>query len=236
MTIYTPFTYLIGWTSQKKYYYGVRYAIDTTPSDLWVKYHTSSSSVKLFREEYGEPDVIQVRKTFDSADAARKWEEKVMRRMGVVVSQSWLNQNDTQAPPIHTGRDMRSWANTLKGVDRTEAQKTATASLSRKLKGRKANNMVPVLLWGVRYESGRHAMKELNLSSTALHYARLNHRKFGDVDDMNEFVWKERNNKISSSKSKKVIIDGVVYGSVRTVMKELKMGRTRILRLNETTG
>ena len=32
----TPYTYLIGWKDQEKYYYGVRFAKGCEPKDLWV--------------------------------------------------------------------------------------------------------------------------------------------------------------------------------------------------------
>ena len=58
----TPYTYLIGWKSLDKWYYGVRYGKGVHPSDLWVVYFTSSRHVKKFRDDHGEPDVIEIRK------------------------------------------------------------------------------------------------------------------------------------------------------------------------------
>ncbi|MDD5150007.1 MAG: NUMOD3 domain-containing DNA-binding protein [Flavobacterium sp.] len=87
------YTYLIGWSTLDKFYYGVRYSKNSTPSDLWVNYFTSSDYVKKFREVYGEPDIIQVRKTFDSSKKARSWEDKVILRMKIVHSDKWLNRN-----------------------------------------------------------------------------------------------------------------------------------------------
>src|SRR5574343_18298 len=81
MTIYhtaedrTPYTYLIGWTQHQKFYYGVRFAKNCHPSDLWKSYFTSSKHVKNFRIQFGEPDLISVRRTFTSIDTARKWED-----------------------------------------------------------------------------------------------------------------------------------------------------------------
>jgi len=58
------YTYCIGWTVNNVSYYGVRYAKNCHPSDLWVTYFTSSKFVKIHRENYGEPDIIKIRKTF----------------------------------------------------------------------------------------------------------------------------------------------------------------------------
>jgi hypothetical protein len=93
MTIYNPYTYLIGWSKLNKWYYGVRFAKKCHPSDLWVKYFTSSKQVKEYRAKFGEPDIIKVRKLFVNAEAAICWEEKVLRRLNVLTNEIWLNQN-----------------------------------------------------------------------------------------------------------------------------------------------
>jgi hypothetical protein len=92
LSIYQPFTYLIGWSKLDRWYYGVRHKYGTSPSDLWSKYFTSSKIVRKFREEHGEPDVIQVRKTFSNKKAARDYELKVLRRMKVTKDDRWLNK------------------------------------------------------------------------------------------------------------------------------------------------
>lgn len=69
MTIYQPYTYLIGWTKQDKWYYGVRYANKVSPDlDLWKEYFTSSNYVTEFRNLHGEPDVVTIDKIFDDVD------------------------------------------------------------------------------------------------------------------------------------------------------------------------
>jgi hypothetical protein len=100
MSIYLPYTYLIGWSTHNKWYYGVRYAkkkdvlyeTGCHPDDLWVTYHTSSNHVREFTKKHGDPDIIQVRKTFDKEESAKQWENKVLRRMKVVDSEKWLNK------------------------------------------------------------------------------------------------------------------------------------------------
>lgn len=88
-----PYTYLIGWTNCDKWYYGVRYAKNSNPEDLWVDYFTSSKYVRMFREEFGEPDVVEVREVFDDTEKAKNWEFTVLRRMKVLNSDRWLNKN-----------------------------------------------------------------------------------------------------------------------------------------------
>lgn len=67
----TPYTYLIGWKALDRWYYGVRFAKNAKPIDLWKTYFTSSRSVRDFVKVNGDPDVIEIRKTFRSIDAAR---------------------------------------------------------------------------------------------------------------------------------------------------------------------
>lgn len=93
MSIYTPYTYLIGWSNHNIFYYGVRYARDCHPNDLWESYFTSSKYVKTFREEHGEPDIIQIRKTFTDSSAAREWEDRVIDTLKLHRRENFLNKN-----------------------------------------------------------------------------------------------------------------------------------------------
>lgn len=86
-----PYTYLIGWSRHNLWYYGVRWAKGCDPADLWVTYFTSSNRVAAKRAELGEPDVVEVRKVFDTGQKARVWEEQVIKRMNCVRAPNWLN-------------------------------------------------------------------------------------------------------------------------------------------------
>ena len=91
---YLSYTYLIGWTKQDLWYYGCRWANKCSPEDdLWHKYKTHGTRIPKTIERYGEPDVIQVRKTFDTAVQAQQWEKQVLIRMRVLEKENWLNQN-----------------------------------------------------------------------------------------------------------------------------------------------
>ena len=87
-----PFTYLIGWSALDKWYYGVRYGKSADPATLWTKYFTSSNYIRAMREKHGEPDVIQIRKTFTTKEAAGLWETKVIRHLKAVRSDKWNNR------------------------------------------------------------------------------------------------------------------------------------------------
>lgn len=84
MQEYKPYTYLIGWSKLNKWYYGCQYANNkrniANPKNLWKTYFTSSVCVKQFREEHGEPDVIEVRKIFYNSKKCLLWEHKILQK------------------------------------------------------------------------------------------------------------------------------------------------------------
>ena len=70
---------------------------------MWTSYFTSSKHVKKFRKEFGEPDVIEVRRTFLSQGDARNWETKVLKRLDVTHNERWLNKTDNKSFPPQYG-------------------------------------------------------------------------------------------------------------------------------------
>ena len=94
-----PYTYYIEWSSTGVKYYGVRYAHDCHPSDLFVTYFTSSDYVTEYIKEHGNPDIIQVRREFVGDDRrirAQKWETDVLKRIRAKERDDYLNKNDGQ--------------------------------------------------------------------------------------------------------------------------------------------
>jgi hypothetical protein len=86
------YTYLVGWSKHGKFYYGAQWNKYANPDDLWTKYFTSSNRVKKFREQHGEPDVIQVRREFgENGGECRDWEERVLVRLKPNKGGTWLN-------------------------------------------------------------------------------------------------------------------------------------------------
>jgi hypothetical protein len=94
---FTPYVYLIGWSKHNLWYYGASYANSKNktahPSQLWKSYFTSSNNVKKYREMYGEPNIIEIRKTFDSAQKCIEWETKVLKKLNVLHESKWINGN-----------------------------------------------------------------------------------------------------------------------------------------------
>lgn len=124
-----PYTYLIGWPEHNTWYYGVRYAKGCNPSDLWNPYKTSSTHVAAFVAEHGEPPVRQIRNTFDNAQSARTWEERVLKRLNVVESNKWLNKTDNRSIAPLYGKDHPHYGKTgpahhCHGIKRPDTSKS----------------------------------------------------------------------------------------------------------------
>lgn len=90
-----PYTYLIKCVPTNQFYYGVRYSKDCHPDDLWQTYYTSSAYIKHLIHEYGKESFIyEIRKTFSSATKARKWEERVLKKLNVSIREDFINKSD----------------------------------------------------------------------------------------------------------------------------------------------
>lgn len=143
---HVPYVYLIGWTSRDLWYLGCELKNGASgtahPSNLWLRYFTSSYHVGKAREKYGEPDVVQVRMTFDSSKDAHAWEQKALRRLGAVSSPRWLNKRifddksfsmdeDIRAKIIETRRKSgKPWHSEEAGRSISEAKKGVPVSYS----------------------------------------------------------------------------------------------------------
>lgn len=88
-----PYTYIIGWRHLDKWYYGSRWANNSTPSeDLFVNYFTSSSVVKQFIEKNGAPDVVRVMRTFENREDCQDHEIRFLVKHECRRSPRWLNR------------------------------------------------------------------------------------------------------------------------------------------------
>jgi len=98
--IMIPYTYLIGWSTHSIWYYGARWANHCNPNDLWNTYFTSSKHVKRIRKKLGEPDVVQIRRTFSTKEKAANWEHRVLRRIKARTRNDFLNLYDGRSTPF----------------------------------------------------------------------------------------------------------------------------------------
>jgi len=91
--------------------------------------------VQKYREQHGEPDVIEVRQTFNDSLQAREWEHKVLRRLDVIQNDSWLNRTDNLSfpPRIYSENDKQILRKSLTGRKLSDNH---CQNISKSLKGK----------------------------------------------------------------------------------------------------
>ena len=224
MSIYTPYTYLIGWSKHQKYYYGVRYGKGCHPDDFWVSYFTSSKRVDHFRKEYGEPDIIQIRKTFQTKEKARIWEHTAIRRCGMVDDdrffnchdggKTFMNKGGYTLPPrsiehskkISDANTGKLWCNDDK-MKRSEQYSgngnprygVVMSRQERIVLLKKQGTYRPFFINGKYYELKSDAAEELNIKigtiSYRLHNKKYKWKEWRYTDDVENYKYKEHGNK-----------------------------------------
>lgn len=96
----TPYVYLLKNKTTGLFYYGVRFGKNCHPDDFWIDYFTSSKLVKDLIKKHGKSDFEhEIRKKFDSKEAAIDWEQRVIRRFAK-KSSVFLNLDDSQQPHL----------------------------------------------------------------------------------------------------------------------------------------
>ena len=90
-----PFSYHLYHKPTKKHYYGIKYASGFEPSDLWIRYFSSSKIVKKLITEYGKDSfIVTVRKTFDTGEQAVLWEHRLLTRIRAAQREDWINRHN----------------------------------------------------------------------------------------------------------------------------------------------
>lgn len=94
----------------------------------------------------------------------------------------------------------------LKGEERTENQILAASKHSARMKGRSANNAIPVTLFGKEYKTRTEAMIDLGWSTS--HYYKYKElvasgMSFDTPEQLKEYTYKLRNDKISQTRKEK---------------------------------
>lgn len=175
------------------WYYGVRYARGCEPSDLWKTYFTSSERVAAYRREHGDPDVVEVRKTFMLKSEAQAWEDRVLRRARCVQLKHWLNGSNggrtfnadnpiTRARVAEANRGKKrsaaqcatmSAAAAKRPVQTKETRDKRAASLS----GLRRDEKSRALMRGSKSEEARAKMKAAALNMSDEHKLRISMAK-----------------------------------------------------------
>jgi hypothetical protein len=72
----------------------VRFSKKADPSDFWKTYFTSSKEVKKRIQLFGKESFqFEIRKIFDCPVKARKWEDKVLRRINIFKRNDFINKS-----------------------------------------------------------------------------------------------------------------------------------------------
>lgn len=90
-----PYTYYLYHIPTGFKYYGVKFGKRANPNLFWVPggYYSSSTKVKELIDQYGvESFKGSVRKIFNSAEDAIKYEYRFLRKINAVRKEDWLNQ------------------------------------------------------------------------------------------------------------------------------------------------
>jgi len=157
-----PYTYLIKFKPENRFYYGVRFAKNCNPDEFWEKYFTSSSEVHRLIEEYGKESFeYQIRKVFDCPEKAIKWESKVLKKTKAAYKEKWINKTDSAAIPSLRGNNnpMRNKENREKWlmIVRSEEHRK---KISESLKGHKKSNTE-------KYKKSKNEQHKNNMSKSA---------------------------------------------------------------------
>jgi hypothetical protein len=121
MKNHVPYTYHLYWSSTGMHYYGVRWAKNCHPNDLWVTYFTSSEKVKKYVAEHGIPDIREIRRIFCSEEIAREWEFRVLVKIKASLREDYLNKSNGGRKFFS---DLLGQKNPMYGVDRSGDKNT----------------------------------------------------------------------------------------------------------------
>ena len=138
-------------------YYGARWASGCSPSDLFVTYFTSSVYVKKYIEDFGMPDIIEVRRVFTNHVDVQNWENKVIQRLKAVARDDYLNKNYGSKGWNPNDKDIRKKISIARtGVRMSEATKLKIAEKQKqKIHDASWNNKVSKALLGKKHSAER---------------------------------------------------------------------------------
>jgi len=188
MANFIPYSYYIAWSNHNIHYYGIEYGKNTKtahPNNLWVTYFTSSQYVHELKEKLGDPDIIEVRRVFDTAEQAIKWEQRVLKKLKVLEKSHWLNKNICGAVLFDT-EVLEKMSSAKKGKKLSEEHKK---SISNSLKGRRHSEETKFKLshtkLGNHWNKGKHLTDEhkMKLSNTkkGISFSEEHKKKLSDA-------------------------------------------------------
>ena len=184
---YTPYTYYICWSKTGMKYYGVRYKKGCHPNDFWISYKTSSDYVKQYIVEHGEPDIKEIRQTFEDGAKARSWESRVLTKINAVLRSDYLNKwaRNIAHPELSSAnmtslrKDTNFESKRQQGLSlynaSQEAREFRTKTITERNKSEKARETSSMFasLRNHTYRTCPHCSKEFNLGNFAKHTKSL---------------------------------------------------------------
>lgn len=117
---YLPFTYLLLFKPTGQVYYGAKYSSikdQAHPDKLWRSYFSSSGVVKALMKEHG-PDsfLFEVRQVFNTAQEAKDWETRVLKRFNAKKDPRFLNRTNGDKKSFIVGPMDQVHIERMKGV------------------------------------------------------------------------------------------------------------------------
>lgn len=160
-----PYTYLIGWSQQDKWYYGRRTARNCDPSEFWSSYFTSSKYVSNFREKYGDPDIIKIDKIFDNIKECKIYEEKILLEFDVQNNEMFLNRKNGDS----------KWDTTNQVTVRDES-----------------GNVFNISVNDEKYKNGSLKHVNVGIKRTDKFKKDVSERQKGNVNTKGVHIWKDK--------------------------------------------
>jgi hypothetical protein len=206
-------------------YYGVRYAKECHPSDLFVTYFTSSTNVANYIKEHGLPDIIEIRKIFNDINIAREWEGRVLKRLKVTVNPNWINKHDLKSfepmygddNPMKDPNTYKKWLSIVTSTEHKEKLKNTWSKLEVREKTSGKNHYSNREGWTSSILGDNNPMKSQEVVAKAM----ANRQSFKGLNNPRV---KLSLDDVTMIKNKKEWL----RGDVSRIARELKVSRTAI--------
>lgn len=99
-----PYTYKLIFKPTGQYYYGVRYAKNCNPNDLWDKYFSSSKHIHNLIKKFGLSSfTVKITKTFTNKEGAINYEHAILNRVNAHRNGKFINKTISKAIPSNEG-------------------------------------------------------------------------------------------------------------------------------------
>lgn len=189
-----------------KFYYGVH-----STNDLNDGYLGSGKNLKKAIKKYGLENFSRIIICFFDSKEEALYVEKTIVTKELVQDNNCYNLivggGGSPDNPELLGRKQYCYIsrelNKLKGDARTDKQKEGTKKGSLKLKGKPAWNRTEIELFGKKFKSANEAMQHYNLSTSHYYFMKNSDIKFQTAEELKEYTWKLRNDKISRTRIEK---------------------------------